>query len=240
MEKNYIQDVNEDSIDLTKSITIYGNNHSIDSKNNDSSMFRVYSNTSLVFENLNFKNSNLFSSNRNVSNVSIMLVNCTFPVPEIVSCEVYAFGYDWGLGISCEIDPEIKLLAFSIIGDSTDLDAARKLTNWVGKNIAYEKDDGFYQSPIETLNRRLGNCCCQTDLLLQMMDAVGLTKNHEIYYIHVGTNKFGQRHFFAMIDSFCIDPTLGTPWGHGGFGNRPAIITKYPVMPLPYGHYGRV
>ena len=40
-----------------------------------------------------------------------------------------------------------------------------------------------------------------------------------------------------MIDNLCVDPTLKVPWGHGGFHNRSAVITPYPVLPLPYGDY---
>ena len=70
-----------------------------------------------------------------------------------------------------------------------------------------------------------------------MMDAVGLTKNHLIYYVQTGSNKYGQRHFFGMIDNLCFDPAMKNPWEHGNLKRSVYTTTLYPLMPIPYGDY---
>lgn len=226
------------TINISKSFTIDGNNHSISLNNNSS--FKINENDlSLTFKNITFKNDFLitFDNETNVTSFNLTLIDC-YVQPEYISAiEGHNYGYDWGYGHSCQVTSEIKNLAFKIIGKSEGLQACKKLTLWVCKNIKTETNAGFYQKPSDTLKRRVGNCCCQAELLLQMMDAVGLTNNHKIYFVHVGTKVYRHRHFFAMIDNFCVDPTLKSPWGHGGFHNRSAIITPYPIMPLPYGNY---
>ena len=54
-----------------------------------------------------------------------------------------------------------------------------------------------------------------------------------MYYIHVGTMKFGKRHFFTMVGDLCVDADKKNPWGRGGFNSRLVYsITKYPYLPL--------
>lgn len=236
LDKNY-SDYNN-TINISKSVTVDGNNHSI-SLNENSSFKITENNLSVIFKNLTFKNnfSITFDNETNIISFNLTLIDCCFQPDYIDEIEVNNYGYDWGYGYSCHVTEEIRMLAFEIIGKSEGLAAAKKLTLWVGKNISYERKAGFYQTPSDTLERKLGNCCCQAELLLQMMDAVGLSENHELYFIHVGSNVYRDRHFFAMIDNLCVDPTLKSPWGHGGFANRPAVITPYPILPLPYGDY---
>ena len=134
-----------------------------------------------------------------------------------------------------EITTPIKKLAKSIVGDSKDIVAAKKLAKWVSKNIKHETAPGFYQSPEVTLKRKIGNCCSKTDLFLQMCVAVGVNKKHKLYYVHVGTMKFHKRHFFAMIDNTVVDVDgPKNPWGHANIGkNKVYQITEYPYLPLP-------
>lgn len=236
LDKDY-SDYNN-TINISKSVTIDGNNHSISL--NDNSSFRITENNlSLTFKNITFINnfSITFDKETNITSFNLTLFDCYLPLYYISDIEVHNYGYDWGYGHSCPVTNKIKKLAFEIIGKSEGMEAAKKLTLWVRKNIKNRTMAGFCQKPSVTLKRKAGNCCCKAELLLQMMDAVGLTKNHKIYFIHVGTNMYRNRHFFAMIDNFCVDPTLKEPWGHGGFHDRPVVITPYPVLPLPYGDY---
>ena len=124
--------------------------------------------------------------------------------------------------------------AKKIVGKSEGLKAAEKLANWVGKNIYQESHSGFFQSPADTLKRRRGNCCSQTDLFLQMCHAVGVTKNHKVCYVHVGTVNYKSRHFFALIDNLCIDVNSkpNHPWGHASVLRDVFTITEYPMLPL--------
>jgi len=126
-------------------------------------------------------------------------------------------------------------MAKMIVGKSNDIDAAKKLAKWINKNIKHEVEAGFYQSPTETLKNRKGNCCCHAELFLQMCDAIGLTKNHRLGFIHVGTMEFQHRHFFAIFDNICVDCDciFSNPWGHGKFSGRDVYqVTMYPLLPL--------
>ena len=219
-------------------LTSDDNNHSI-SLNNNSSFKINENNLSLTFKNIIFKN-NFFASYDNESNITSFnstLIDCHLQTDYANAIEVHNYGDDWGYGHSCKVSRKIKNLAFKIIGKSEGLIAAKKLTLWVRKNIKKEINAGFYQKPSKTLKRKLGNCCCKVELLLQMMDAVGLRKNHKLYFVHVGNKMYHHRHFFAMIDHICVDPTLKRPWGRGGFYSRQVVIIPYPILPLPYGHY---
>lgn len=236
LDKDY-SDYNN-TINISKSLIIEGNNHSI-SLNNKSSFKINEDNLSVTFKNITFKNNFLitFDNESNITSFNLTFIDCNIQTDYNGTVEVHCYGYDWGYGHSCKVTTKIKKLAFEIIGKSEGMEAAKKLTLWVRKNIKNRTMAGFCQKPSVTLKRKAGNCCCKAELLLQMMDAVGLTKNHKIYFIHVGTNMYRNRHFFAMIDNFCVDPTLKEPWGHGGFHDRPVVITPYPVLPLPYGDY---
>lgn len=238
---DYNQGSNDEFINISKSMDIKGNGYSINS--NDTIKFNIVSGAKVNFRNLTFNCSdfllNIENYNDNES-VNITFIDCTFTNQNTtLDDEIHPYGYDWGYGHTCNITTAIKNLAFSIIGKSTGLAAAKKLTQWVSDNIGAETRAGFYQTPTQTLERKWGNCCSQTDLLLQMMDAVGITKDHKVYFVHVGTNEFGKRHYFAIIDNLCIDPGMKKPWGHARFGNNSAEIIEYPLLPFPYGEgYG--
>ena len=100
--------------------------------------------------------------------------------------------------------------------------------------LHHEKKAGFYQTPETTLLRLTGNCCSLTDLFFHMCDALNLMENHTFYYVHVGTLKFRERHFFAIIDNFLVDVGLKYPWENAAFYNRTILnITPYPILPIP-------
>lgn len=133
------------------------------------------------------------------------------------------------------ISKKVKDKAKSIVKNSTGIPAAKKLAKWVGKHIQHESRAGLYQSPSTTLNRERGNCICQTDLFFQMCDAVGVTKKYKLYYIWVGQEQFGKRHFFGKINGKYVDVDARpkNPWGHASFGKRSIRKTsQYPKLPL--------
>ena len=236
LDKDY-SDYNN-TVKVSKSLTIGGNNHSI-SLNNNSSFKINENNLSLTFKNITFKHNFIvtYDNESNITSFNLTLIDCYLQLEYTNAIEVHNYGDDWGYGHSCSVTGKIKKLAFKIIGKSKDLGAAKKLTFWIKKHIKNERNAGFYQKPKVTLKRKVGNCCCKAELLLQMMDAVGLTKNHKLYFVHVGNKKYHHRHFFAMIDNLCVDPNLKRPWGHGSFNYRYVFISPYPILPLPYGCY---
>ena len=142
-----------------------------------------------------------------------------------------------GINYSGLISDSVRKMAKKIVGNSTGIPAAKKLAKWVARNIKSESRAGFYQSPATTLKRKRGNCCSHVDLFFHMCDAVGVTRKYNLYYIHVGTMKFGKRHFFGKINGVYVDPASrfkDNPWGHAGFGHRSIYQTKkYPELPLP-------
>ena len=231
LDKDYSE--HNDTVNVSKSLTSDDNNHSISLNNNLS--FKINENNlSLTFKNNFFAT---YDNESNITSFNLTLIDCHLQPDYTNTVEVHNYGDDWGYGYSCKVSRKIKNLAFKIIGKSEGLIAAKKLTLWVRKNIKKEINAGFYQKPSKTLKRKLGNCCCKVELLLQMMDAVGLRKNHKLYFVHVGNKMYHHRHFFAMIDHICVDPTLKRPWGRGGFYGRKVVIIPYPILPLPYGHY---
>ena len=175
--------------------------------------FRNISEKSSVFYNMSFNLKSI--SHKECSNIKITLENQA------------------NLNTTGEISPIIKELAEIIVGKTEGLAAVKKLAEWVSENIVHEKGSGFYQSPVETLIRKKGNCCCHSDLFLQLCASLGYTEKYDMYYIHVGTMKFGKRHFFTMVGDLCVDADKKNPWGRGGFNGRLVYsITKYPYLPL--------
>lgn len=218
-------------MDIRKSIKINGNNHKLDFNN---SQLIINSKQSIVFENIVFKNFNPNIFSKNISSINLTFLNCTsdYINPILLIFNPYDFGWSYATNES----QYLKVFAEFIVGDSKSIDACKKIANWVGENIDHETKEGFYQSPKDTLLRKKGNCCSQTELFLQLCDSVGALEGHKVYFIHVGTKEFHQRHFFAMIDDVFVDVDTysHSPWGHANFAGRSIYrITEYPYLPLP-------
>lgn len=235
LTKNYIAD--ETPLNLNKSLSINGANHTIDG-NEKKGIIRVDNNVSLVFKNTTFKNitPSIFNISSNHT-LNITLIDCKIitnntPTLDEINLTVPE---DNDITYSGDISDNIKRLAKNIVGKSTDIEAAKKLAKWVKKNIVHETRAGFYQSPDTTLLRGIGNCCCHSDLFLQMCVAIGLDKTHQLGFVHVGTEEFHKRHFFVIFDNIVVDTDCGysNPWGHASIGGRPVhCITMYPILPV--------
>ncbi len=223
----------DDDLDISKSITIHGKGHSL--KNNYASINLNENNSDIVFEDIDFLDRPSFISNGTCL-INITFINCKFaPVNSTQNNTICFDRYD-GIMTSGEISPTVRQLANLIVGNLKGIEAAKILAKWVGKNIAHETAEGFYQTPDMTLFRKCGNCCSQTDLFLQMCAAVGLDKNHKLGYVHVGTMMFGERHFFALFDNIMVDVDAkpNYPWGNANIKDRDFYsITEYPYLPLP-------
>lgn len=220
----------EDNLTIAKSVTIYGNNHTLNCKN--SSIIIDTNDSQIIFKNITFKDASFIIGD--VQNVNVMFQDHVFE-NQIQVEDIIVNKVELRLTTTGTIDKKIKQLALSIIGNSKDLAACKLLAVWVGKNIKHETRAGFYQSPLTTLNRKLGNCCSQTNLFLQMCEAVGLTKTHKFYFIHTGKADFGKRHFFAMVDNLVVDVDAksSNPWGHASISNNEIYrVTEYPYLPL--------
>ena len=227
LTKDYI--CNEEELNVTNNITIDGNNHSFLANDSQSILKVNISNSSIIIlKNINFNIPIQFVSNSS----NITLINCNFNVTTQNNIE-------WYMGDNFEKSGSISGIilkkAKSIVGKYKDLRAIKQLAWWVGRNIAHETNEGFYQSPEDTLKRTKGNCCSQTLLFLQMCESLGLLEKHKVYFVHVGQEVFGKRHFFVVIDHLCVDVDSYpySPWGHAAFRGRGVFaITEYPTLPL--------
>lgn len=222
----------DEDIVMSKSMLVNGNGHSL---NGNGSFIVLSSNdSSYVFENVNFIDVYFKVSNGSCLNLSF--ADCNFTFNNSTSDVYITMESVPMLQHTGKISLKIKKLAKSIVGNSKDLKAAKKLANWVAKKIRHETLPGFYQTAKKTLKRKKGNCCCKADLFLQMCAAIGLDKNHELYYVHLGTLQFKQRHFFAMVDNRVVDVDgrVRHPWGHALFKHSGVFrITPYPYLPIP-------
>lgn len=115
------------------------------------------------------------------------------------------------------------------ITSGTGIEAVKQLCEWNSKNIRWENEGGFYQTPDTTLKRMIANCCCKADLLLQMAACVGVIGT----YVHVRGGKGG--HVFCKFGDTYVDPTKKSgAWGNyaKGYGTLPGVQTKYPKKPF--------
>ena len=131
------------------------------------------------------------------------------------------------------ISKTVASKAKSIVGSKTGVNAAKAIVSWISKNIEFEKRNNFYQSPANTLKRKKGNGCCQTDLLAHMLDSVGLLQKYTFKYIYAKNSK--GVHVFAKLGSVYIDVIkTNEAWGNyiTKYGNPIDNKNTYPCLPF--------
>lgn len=154
--------------------------------------------------------------------------------------------------ISSGINSTVKKKALSIVGNSTGVAAAKKIAKYMHDHIKYEtnksKYKNFSRSPKDVLTHKQGNCCSQTRLMLQLMDAAGCRSTLTLQYVRVCCNSTkmpGVGHVFAKITNrstgkyVYVDPcyTRGsTCWGHHitGWGSTPGTTYNYSANSTPF------
>lgn len=240
LDKNYVHDRTDNNLTISKSITMDCRGHTIHFNSSDTLHINSTEKLDITIRNATFKNFTKICFEDNLTH-NITLIDCHFKdvknnrlSPENPFENTVANRTTTG-----NISYLVRELAILIAGNSKGLDAAKKLASWVGKNIMHESKAGFYQSPAKTLFRGVGNCCSQTDLFLQMCEVVNITRDHEVYYVHTGYEKYTTRHFFAVIDNICIDVDKypEDPWGHCKINMEMIYtMTKYPYLPLLRGY----
>ena len=117
--------------------------------------------------------------------------------------------------------------ALSLVGNKTGQAAAKEICKFMGGSIGYSRYSDFLHGPISVLSNGCGNCCDQTRLMLQLMDAAGLSEFYKMYYVHVSASDRG--HVFAKLvtrktgEWRYVDPCKSEPWGHyvTGYGEPP-------------------
>lgn len=132
--------------------------------------------------------------------------------------------------------------AKEIVGTKKGTSAVKALANYVAKNIKYEYKNNFYQSPSKTLSRKKGNCCCKTDLFLQMMEACNLlhAQGGDFYvkYVHPSGHVLALVRHKDSSSGVYVDCTQNNPWGNYARSYNPhgAKTTSYPCLPFERGY----
>ena len=133
----------------------------------------------------------------------------------------------------------VRKLALNIVGDSTGLAAAKKIVQYVDKNVKYELYANFHRSPDTVLKKGRANCCDQARTVLTLCDAAGCTSSLTLKYVHVHSGSKG--HVFCRIITNStgkwryVDTCKygGKAWGNyvHGYGSPPGTQYTYPDKP---------
>ena len=114
------------------------------------------------------------------------------------------------------------------ITSATGNSAIKPIWQYCYSKIKYVYRKDFYQSAEKTWSSKKGNCCCQTEVLLNLLNAKGVT---DLHYCHSHNSKGG--HVFAKVNGKYLDPTT-----RNGYGNyiktygSPIKITDFPNKPF--------
>ena len=136
---------------------------------------------------------------------------------------------------------DLKKKALSIVGDSTGLDAAKKIAKWCGtrRNLKYSNYPNFHRKAATAYKMRSANCCDSTRLMLSMMDAAGCSEKLKLEYVHCHNSAAHKGHIFAKITTRAtgkyryVDPCCKlengrSPWANHLKGYGPIVnITPY-------------
>jgi len=140
------------------------------------------------------------------------------------------------------VNKKVKEWALKKVGSSTGTEAAKKLAT-ACQNIKYSGYPNFVRSPQTVLSKGSGNCCDQARLYLMACDAVGVSTDYTLKFVHVCCSRGGMGHVFCKIinkktgSSKYVDPCKtsgGGAWGHyvTGWGSPPGKTSSYPKTPF--------
>jgi len=114
------------------------------------------------------------------------------------------------------------------ITSATGDDAMKPIWQYCYSNIQYKYKRDFYQSAETTWKKKSGNCCCKTEVMLNLLYAKGVT---DLKYVHC---KVGNRgHIFGKVNGMYLDPTTRKGYGDyvKGYGGI-VKVTDYPTKPF--------
>lgn len=131
---------------------------------------------------------------------------------------------------------DLKKKALSIVGDSTGLDAAKKIARWCGtkKHFRYADYKNYKRRAARAYKMRSANCCDSTRMMLSMMDAVGCSEKLKLEYVHCHNSAARKGHVFAKITTRAtgkyryVDPCCKlengrSPWANHLKGYGPIV-----------------
>lgn len=96
-----------------------------------------------------------------------------------------------------------------------------------------DKRSDFFQSADKTWNTKNGNCCCKTECMLNLLNALGV---NDLKYVHMKKGSNG--HVFARVNGYYVDPSSSQEsrgWkNHITYPKGAKIIkvTNYPTKPF--------
>ena len=116
----------------------------------------------------------------------------------------------------------------SIVGDSTGLDAAKKIAKWCGtrRNFKYSDYPNYHRKAATAYKMRSANCCDSTRMMLSMMDAVGCSEKLKLEYVHCHNSVKRKGHVFAKITTRAtgkyryVDPCCKLEKGRSPWANH--------------------
>ncbi len=122
----------------------------------------------------------------------------------------------------------LKKKALSIVGDSTGLDAAKKIAKWCGtrRHFKYSNYKNYRRKAATAYKMRSANCCDSTRMMLSMMDAVGCSEKLKLEYVHCHNSVTRKGHVFAKITTRAtgkyryVDPCCKLENGRGPWANH--------------------
>ena len=117
------------------------------------------------------------------------------------------------------------------ITKATGDNCIKPIWKYVATNITYISARNFYQSAETTWKKKSGNCCCKTEVLLNLLSAKGIT---DLKYVHTKGNQGG--HVFAKVNGFYVDPSTqieSRGWHNHitGYGSI-VKVSDYPTKPF--------
>jgi len=114
------------------------------------------------------------------------------------------------------------------ITSATGNAAIKPIWQYCYSNIKYVYKRDFYQSAEKTWSTKRGNCCCQAEVLLNLLNAKGIS---DLKYCHSHNSRGG--HVFCKVNGKYLDPT--TRNGYGSYVKTygaPIKITDFPNKPF--------
>ena len=137
LTKDYVYNDSEDNLEFSKSLTIEGNNHTLDNSNSTFDINTENNELDLTIKNVNFKN--LIITETSIKHpYNITLINCNL-IPKEYNHFIMAECYYSNVTYSGNISLIVKKVAKLIVGESTGIDAIKKIAIWISKNTKHER-----------------------------------------------------------------------------------------------------
>ena len=114
------------------------------------------------------------------------------------------------------------------ITSATGNNAIKPIWQYCYSKIKYVYKKDFYQSAEKTWSSKRGNCCCQTEVFLNLLNAKGVT---DLKYCHSHNSKGG--HVFAKVNGEYYDPVTSNGYHNYIKTYNPIVGTStFPKKPF--------